>query len=96
MEPSTVSTPMPQSILVQLKFAETGMTTAPKWRRSFAPTCTDADGDGFAVEGGHVDPVDCLDTNAAVNPSATEVCGNGHDDDCQMVTQFVRSDLYRH
>lgn len=43
--------------------------------------CTDADGDGFATEGGACGPVDCNDTNAAVNPGATEQC-NGIDDDC--------------
>jgi len=39
--------------------------------------CTDADGDGYCVSEG-----DCNDANGAVNPGATEVCGNGIDDDC--------------
>jgi len=32
---------------------------------------------GYALVGG-----DCNDANAAINPGATEVCGNGIDDDC--------------
>ncbi len=43
--------------------------------------CTDADGDGYATEGGACGPVDCNDTNTAVNPGAMEQC-NGIDDDC--------------
>lgn len=37
----------------------------------------DADGDGFSVDEGDFD-----DTNAAINPGATEVCGDGIDNDC--------------
>jgi len=44
--------------------------------------CTDDDGDGYAVEGGPCGPVDCDDTEAAVNPGAVEICDNGVDDDC--------------
>lgn len=53
----------------------------------------DADGDGFGGEGtacicqpDEAHPAyfseDCDDGDAAVNPDATEVCGNGLDDDC--------------
>lgn len=55
----------------------------------------DADGDGFgnpaaslltcAAPAGYVtNNGDCLDSNASVNPTATEVC-NGIDDDCDLV-----------
>lgn len=44
--------------------------------------CTDADGDGFAVEGGFCGPIDCDDDNFFVNPAELEVCDNGIDDDC--------------
>jgi hypothetical protein len=37
---------------------------------------SDADGDGFAWCN------DCDDANAAVNPAAVEICGNGIDDNC--------------
>lgn len=36
----------------------------------------DADADGFG------DCIDCDDTNASVNPSEVEVCGDGFDNDC--------------
>lgn len=38
---------------------------------------TDADGDGYTVAEG-----DCDDAAAAVNPGASETCGNGVDDNC--------------
>ncbi len=54
---------------------------------------TDADGDGYGDDSTAVDSCfpasgtvavggDCDDAEAAVNPGATEVCGNGLDDDC--------------
>jgi hypothetical protein len=46
------------------------------------PNCTDADDDGYAVEGGACGPVDCDDSKPGVNPGADEVCTNGIDDDC--------------
>jgi len=51
--------------------------------------CIDADGDGYGTT---VDAsctnagVDCDDTDAAVNPGATEIAGNGVDDDCNAAT----------
>jgi hypothetical protein len=57
----------------------------------------DADGDGYgsslmtiadctAPPGFVADNTDCDDTRAAVNPGATEVMGNGIDDDCDPAT----------
>lgn len=45
------------------------------------PSCTDADGDGYNVEGGDCGPVDCNDSVAAINPGAAEVC-DGVDNNC--------------
>lgn len=43
----------------------------------------DEDGDGYVtLANGCGLPVDCDDTDADVNPGATEICGNGVDDDC--------------
>jgi hypothetical protein len=39
----------------------------------------DADGDGYVV------PADCDDTAATINPGATEVCGDGIDNDCDAI-----------
>ncbi len=44
--------------------------------------CTDADSDGFFAQGGVCGPRDCNDSNAAINPGAREVCGDGIDNDC--------------
>lgn len=46
------------------------------------PVCTDNDNDTFAVEGGECGPVDCDDSNAAINPGATENCSDNMDNNC--------------
>ncbi len=46
-----------------------------------ATECTDHDGDGYG-EGPGCKGADCDDANAQAHPGATEVCGNGVDDDC--------------
>jgi hypothetical protein len=45
-----------------------------------SPDEVDGDGDGYVQSTG-----DCDDTDAAVNPDATEVCGDGRDNDCDGV-----------
>jgi hypothetical protein len=47
-----------------------------------APTCTDADGDGYAAEGGDCGQVDCNDNDATINPGAVEDCTDGVDNNC--------------
>ncbi len=46
------------------------------------PTCTDADHDGYSIEGGACGTVDCDDGDGAIHPGASEVCGDGKDNDC--------------
>ena len=47
--------------------------------------CTDADGDGFFSEADCETAVDCNDADAAINPSASEVCDDV-DNDCDGET----------
>lgn len=44
----------------------------------------DADGDGYAAlnECNMLNGLDCDDTNAAINPGAVEICGDGIDNNC--------------
>lgn len=46
-----------------------------------SPTCTDEDGDGYAVEGGECGPVDCNDGAPRKYPGAPEIC-DGADNQC--------------
>lgn len=43
--------------------------------------CLDLDLDGFYDRPG-CGPIDCVDTDVSVNPAATELCGDGLDNDC--------------
>ncbi|MFC1592005.1 MopE-related protein [Thermodesulfobacteriota bacterium] len=51
-------------------------------RNQTCTTCTDTDGDGYAVEGGTCGAVDCDDSDGQVNPGAAEVCDDGIDNNC--------------
>ncbi len=43
--------------------------------------CVDMDGDGFGRGSGCLGP-DCDDTHAGINPNASEICGDGINQDC--------------
>ena len=52
------------------------------------PSCTDNDGDWFAVEGGACGTVDCNDGDPAINPNAIEVC-DGIDNNCNGIIDGI-------
>jgi hypothetical protein len=64
-------------------YADSGKAgfTYPKWDGYRAAPCTDADHDGYSIQGGACGKVDCNDNASGVNPAAAEAC-NGIDDDC--------------
>ena len=73
-----------QTYQVRLTGSEAHLCFLPVITCQADPTenCTDADNDGYAIEGGECGPVDCDDSAPGVNPGATEVCDNQIDDDC--------------
>lgn len=52
------------------------------------PVCVDADGDGFYAQANCGTAADCNDANAAVNPAACDVVGDGIDQDCDGVDRL--------
>jgi len=52
-------------------------------------SCTDFDGDGFAIEGGSCGEVDCDDANFDINPGVAEVCDDGIDNDCDAAVDCI-------
>ncbi|HLD10364.1 MAG TPA: putative metal-binding motif-containing protein [Methylophilaceae bacterium] len=67
-----------------IETATTTTETAP-----LATTCTDADSDGYGATStdlsactGSTTSADCNDADASIRPGATEICGDGIDQDC--------------
>lgn len=54
--------------------------------------CTDADGDGYAVEGAECGPIDCNDIDPAVSPGSVESCNDEIDNDCDDQVDCADSD----
>ena len=57
----------------------------------FTPSVTppaDADGDGYTVSQG-----DCNDANASIRPNATDICGDGIDQNCNGSDQLCPQDI---
>lgn len=45
-------------------------------------SCEDKDKDGYGIGTACKPPFDCDDNDPNINPKASEICGNGKDDDC--------------
>ncbi|MBU0894028.1 MAG: hypothetical protein KKF48_03820, partial [Nanoarchaeota archaeon] len=58
---------------------------------SGAPSCTDADGDGYNITGAGCGLVDCLDSNASINPGVAEICGDLVDNNCNNECEYDSS-----
>jgi hypothetical protein len=56
------------------------------------PSCSDGDGDGFAIEGAECGPIDCDDADASVNPNALEDCTDEVDNDCDQLVDSMDPD----
>lgn len=59
-------------------------TDSPSDSQDSGEVPVDADGDGVSQ------PEDCDDTDPSVHPGATEVCGDGKDDDCDGADEACR------
>lgn len=57
------------------------------------PTCTDSDGDGYFVEYNCGTIRDCNDQDAAANPGAIEISGDGIDNNCNGIVDEELSDV---
>ncbi|MBK5970049.1 MULTISPECIES: PKD domain-containing protein [Thiorhodovibrio] len=84
--PHVVSYPNPGSYTATLTVSDGTLADPTPATRTItvqAPcTGTDADGDGYYVGDANCGLTDCDDTNAAIHPGATEVCGDGIDNNC--------------
>jgi hypothetical protein len=56
-----------------------------------ASACTDADSDGFSVEGNACGPIDCNDNDSSINPDAFENCFDGVDNNCNRLIDAADS-----
>ena len=64
-----------------------GLTDAADMNAVGCPVnCTDMDNDGYSSEGGACGPMDCNDSDPAINPGAVESCLDGIDNNCNGLT----------
>ncbi len=59
-----------------------GYTDAQDASCVIEPACTDQDNDTYYADGGECGPMDCNDSDYAINPGAEESCTDGIDNNC--------------
>ncbi|UCH80047.1 MAG: putative metal-binding motif-containing protein, partial [Nitrospiraceae bacterium] len=75
--------------LLQLIFCFTLLLSVALFTASVFPqTCTDGDGDGFAIEGGVCGLADCNDGDDTIYPGAPKLC-DGKDNNCDNKKDFT-------
>jgi len=67
------------------RYLREGIVDVGPYEYYVPPPCNDSDGDGYNATmcGGS----DCNDTNASINPAASEIAYNGVNDDCDVFTR---------
>lgn len=80
---STLTFSVDDRFVTNYTFSNEGITQLDLSFNSTSETvCIDNDLDGYNATGGICGALDCNDYNSGIHPGASDVCGNGIDEDC--------------